>query len=575
MVIGKIGRGGEGTVYEADLRLTPSSTDPVAVKVEQPTGDMTVAREWLGQQHLLQSLAHEGLVKIRSMFLGYAPHPKGQQQPTAVDGEPSPVTPDPGVLHRYTVMDRINGHALGDWLDKRLLMDPYLVIRERLEPLESVAEALDKLHTANDRRQPIAHGDVKPGNILVPHGATNGVLVDFGMTQLLDGKRRRAVSGAYAAPELHDRNGMCTPDADRYAFMVTVVHMLLGYAPPTRGDRLDLEQLRQILPVTALLGPKPILVRTLLSALSAAPRQRPRNLARWLRELLSIVSTSALPIDTADRLASGVDARVPLGTLRTPGRPRGGGAQPEAVPPRASRPPADVTGSFRILVVLVGFVAIIGGGVYAYGQSGAGRGASPTNAPSAGGMSVAHTTAAPPPTAARTTPAPQTPVRTNPATLTAAEGPSLTAPVVPPPPPVLYLSVTKRVQDSGDTMVFGPATILKTPYNRSIALCADGVLGSNRCANNGEPTWVEYTVSAVYRRLTGTIGLSSEAPKNCRLSAQVLADDTELFNQELQFGEAHPLDYKIGYALRIRLQMHALAGNGRCDLVFGDIALRK
>ncbi|MEV4641174.1 hypothetical protein AB0J80_27910 [Actinoplanes sp. NPDC049548] len=151
----------------------------------------------------------------------------------------------------------------------------------------------------------------------------------------------------------------------------------------------------------------------------------------------------------------------------------------------------------------------------------------------------------------------------------------LASPVVVPPASVLYLDEEDEVQSSGDTMSFGPTTILKESYQHSVALCADGIFGSNRCANNGNATWIEYNVPAGYRVLSGNVGLTSDAPASCRLSAQIMTDGTARFDRELQLGEAYPISFDVATSNRVRLQMHALDGEGRCDLAFANFRFRR
>jgi hypothetical protein len=124
-------------------------------------------------------------------------------------------------------------------------------------------------------------------------------------------------------------------------------------------------------------------------------------------------------------------------------------------------------------------------------------------------------------------------------------------------------------------MEFGSAQILKQEYRHSVSLCVDGVFGANQCANNGNPTWAEYSVPSGYERLAGTIGLSADAPSDCHLSVQILGDGNYLFDRDLELNEQFPVKYSVGSINRVRLQMHALDGHGRCDLVFGDMRLSR
>ncbi|NJC71173.1 hypothetical protein HC031_15845 [Planosporangium thailandense] len=143
------------------------------------------------------------------------------------------------------------------------------------------------------------------------------------------------------------------------------------------------------------------------------------------------------------------------------------------------------------------------------------------------------------------------------------------------PPNPEYLSTIDYVNSSGDTMVMGDASIRNQPYKNSVSLCADGPLAANRCANFGHETWVEYNIDPHYTTLTATIGMSSNSSSDCQLYGQVLIDNDEVFGKQFAFGDQYPFTQKVTGKLRIRLQMHAVGGHGRCDLVFGNVALKK
>ena len=70
--------------------------------------------------------------------------------------------------------------------------------------LRTVASALDEMHQGASTEVPVAHGDVKPANVVVrDSGAT--VLVDLGLTRLVDAPGPVGRSTPYAAPELRGR----------------------------------------------------------------------------------------------------------------------------------------------------------------------------------------------------------------------------------------------------------------------------------------------------------------------------------------------------------------------------------
>jgi hypothetical protein len=176
-------------------------------------------------------------------------------------------------------------------------------------------------------------------------------------------------------------------------------------------------------------------------------------------------------------------------------------------------------------------------------------GASGTAAPSSAPPSVAASSAAPP----------------------AGPAPVAVAPV----PDPLYLAGLKALDDSGDSVLAGDASIRGEDYPHSVGLCADGLFGLDRCAGPGSDTWIEYAVEPGYGRVTASVGLSESSLGNCRLHAQVLVDNTEAWSQDVTFGDLAPVTVPASAGQRIRLQMHSLTGAGRCDLIYGDIALHR
>lgn len=96
-------------------------------------------------------------------------------------------------------------------------------LRLAMRVLHHIGEALDHAHS-----QGIAHGDLKPTNVLLD-GSENAYLTDFGITaRLLEPDLVTSISGSpeFRAPE--EKNTGPTPAADLYAFGVIARH-LVGY----------------------------------------------------------------------------------------------------------------------------------------------------------------------------------------------------------------------------------------------------------------------------------------------------------------------------------------------------------
>ena len=263
-----LGGGAEGEVWTAVLPLSAGGRRNVAVKIIPPGDDEDA---WVRHGHLLRSLSHPGLVRVLEVFTGPPKHRGG-----AV----------PAGAARYVIMDLIEGVTLREWLDENATA----TASQRLRPLVTVAAALDEMHSGTQTAVPVAHGDVKPSNIVMrADGST--VLVDLGLTRLADGAGRVGRSRPYAAPELFQPGAHTTPEADRFAFAATVVHAILGEPPPVSADGgPDLAAVASRLATNAVSARRPILVQRVMEVLSAPPAHRPANLRGWLGSLTDTLS---------------------------------------------------------------------------------------------------------------------------------------------------------------------------------------------------------------------------------------------------------------------------------------------
>ncbi len=266
-----LGGGAEGEVWTAVLQLSAEGRRNVAVKILPPGTDGADEAAWINHGHLLRSMAHPGLVRVIDVFSGPAKHRGGERSPAQA---------------RYVVMDLVDGVTLREWLDD----NPGASASQRLRTLVTVAAALDEMHAGTQTAVPVAHGDVKPSNIIIrPDGST--VLVDLGLTRLADGAGRVGRSRPYAAPELFQPGAAATPDTDRFAFAATVVHAFLGEPAPLWPEHgPDLNAVYARLQTNPLTARRPILINKVMEALAAPAGQRPTNLRTWLSGLTDTLS---------------------------------------------------------------------------------------------------------------------------------------------------------------------------------------------------------------------------------------------------------------------------------------------
>jgi serine/threonine protein kinase len=290
-LVSLLGGGGEGEVWKAVLPLSSEGRRSVAIKITRAKGDQG---DWERFGHLLRSLSHPGLVRITDVFTGPAMHRQGEI--AAGDGAD-------GNNLRYVVMDYIDGINLREWSAEK----PETTVSQRLRLLGMVAAALDEMHSGATTEVAVAHGDVKPANIVVRSDGA-AILVDLGLARLADAGGVPGRSAAYAAPELRSRGALATPGADRYAFAVTTAHLLTGQTPPIGEDGwLDTQALRALLESSPLTARRHLLIQRIMTMISAPPEARTSQLRPWLDaavESLSQATSTGLSAVAAPQVDS-------------------------------------------------------------------------------------------------------------------------------------------------------------------------------------------------------------------------------------------------------------------------------
>jgi Nif-specific regulatory protein len=213
-----VGEGGNGVVYRGSRRADDAV---VAVKLLRDV-DPGRRERMQSEFRLLSRLEHPQLVRVHDF--GYAG-----------DGRP------------FFAMDWVDGRPLRaeDIRDESGSID----VQRFTELVYHLTAALEFIHS-----QHIAHGDLKPANIMLPDGGAPGDLrlMDFGLSGLTQADTQ-GLSGTfeYMAPELI-RGGVATAATDLYALGCVLYELAVG-TPPYRGDRpLDVLKLHLDAPVPAL-----------------------------------------------------------------------------------------------------------------------------------------------------------------------------------------------------------------------------------------------------------------------------------------------------------------------------------
>lgn len=272
LILRELGRGGMGTVYEAE-RVDAQYTKRVAIKMVSVTGDRRHAlRRFQREREVLAGLAHRNIAAL-------------------LDGGVSPGG-DP-----YFIMEYIEGQPLTEWCAARALD-----VRARVALFRQACTAVQHAH-----ERLVIHRDLKPGNMLVDAEGTVKLL-DFGIAKLLDPSgededltRTGAIpmTAAYASPE-QLRGQLMSTSSDIYSLGVVLYEVLTGRRPFPSAEHVEALLLDRLPPPPSRAAAERGAARTsrqlsgeldaiLLKALRPEPDRRYRSaqefgddLQRWL-----------------------------------------------------------------------------------------------------------------------------------------------------------------------------------------------------------------------------------------------------------------------------------------------------
>ncbi|GAB3473172.1 protein kinase domain-containing protein [Nocardiopsis coralliicola] len=261
-LVRKVGRGGEGTLYLAEVLLA-GSREPVIVKAlhaeiaaeEDQFGELSA--RWAEQAELLRFIDHRGVVGVREHFEGPREHPAGAA--------------DPADRSLFLVMNYVDGVPLRAWRKENAVAGPQDAAA-LLGVLSQAADAIDHLHSgrATPSGRAVVHGDLAPGNVMLG-GDGRATLVDFGLSRIAARHVTRSpwFTPGYAAPEVFV--GEYSAATDRYAFGGILYFALSGAHPPPSPE-LAREALGGLPPLAAA---DPGLRAAILAVFSARPEDRP------------------------------------------------------------------------------------------------------------------------------------------------------------------------------------------------------------------------------------------------------------------------------------------------------------
>ncbi|HUG70885.1 MAG TPA: protein kinase [Pirellulaceae bacterium] len=199
-IVGRIGRGGMGDVYEGYERALKRT---VAIKVlpHDLARHHDLVRRFHEEASAAARLSHPNIIQIHFI------------------GEDSD--------HHFFAMQYVNGDSLAALLAYR----GKLTIEETLAITEQVLSALAAAH-----KHEMVHRDVKPGNILIDRENRRVLVADFGLVKSLHGEDAATATGVimgtadYISPE-QGRGRPVDGRSDLYSVGVLMYHLLSGRLP--------------------------------------------------------------------------------------------------------------------------------------------------------------------------------------------------------------------------------------------------------------------------------------------------------------------------------------------------------
>lgn len=253
----RVGRGGMGTVYEANDEALSRS---VAIKLVREDESRNALARFRREARITASFTHPNVVTVFDFGI-----------------EPVP----------YLVMELLRGRTLRDELAEHGRLD---ALRVR-QILPGLCSALDAAHRRN-----LIHRDLKPANVfLAVHedGETLKVL-DFGLARILAGSddalgtetKRRVIVGTppYIAPEIL-RGEDPSPACDLWSLAVITYELLTGTSRSRTTDSSDSSHFSPASIGSHLKTAPASWQHFFKRALSAAPEERPRSAKAFLDDV--------------------------------------------------------------------------------------------------------------------------------------------------------------------------------------------------------------------------------------------------------------------------------------------------
>jgi len=213
----------------------------------------------------------------------------------------------PSVVRPYKLVETDGALAIvmelieGEDLRRRVRRDGPVPPAIAANIVAQVADALAHLHAHG-----IVHGDVKPGNLVVPADGGPVRLVDFGVARRMADSPPVSIHATpeYAAPEVVG-GAAPSPTADLYALGIVLFELLCGRSPFRGGGPLQVLRRHGMCAAVPPPGLPPIVWPVIEECLSPDPARRPdaRLVAARLRGVEpALDGAPALPALAADQI---------------------------------------------------------------------------------------------------------------------------------------------------------------------------------------------------------------------------------------------------------------------------------
>ena len=204
LILGILGVGGMGSVYQARDLHFPNVTKLVAVKeminlAPDPVLRDMIVRNFEREANILATLNHPAIPEIYDYF---------------TDNDRS-----------YLILEFINGKDLETVLNET---QGFLAETDIIEWTLQLCDVLSYLH--EHKPQPIVFRDMKPSNVMLDHH-NNIRLIDFGIAKGFQAGQKGTMIGTegYSPPEQY--RGEASPGGDIYALGATLHHLLTKQDP--------------------------------------------------------------------------------------------------------------------------------------------------------------------------------------------------------------------------------------------------------------------------------------------------------------------------------------------------------